>query len=142
MAAKRITILSAIMGGFLVAGAHGAAQVANFHDKVKLPSSYTIEKQQQFKKFPAVRRYPGFRGTDQGLCSRPRVQADHGRGVARGLGHGQVRVLLRRQDVDSIHPSRQRQAILNMNYCLYKVIPGIYQVLHADQVQLPTARGC
>ena len=50
--------------------------------------------------------------------------------------------LLRRQDVDSIHPSRQRQAILNMNYCLYKVIPGTYQVLHADQVQLPTARGC
>jgi alkyl sulfatase BDS1-like metallo-beta-lactamase superfamily hydrolase len=37
--------------------------------------------------------------------------------------------LLNSKDFDSIHPSLQRQAILNMAYGLYEVVPGkIYQV--------------
>ena len=36
------------------------------------------------------------------------------------------------KDFKSIHPSLQRQAILNMNYGLYEVIPGIYQIRGYD----------
>jgi len=32
-------------------------------------------------------------------------------------------------EFDSIHPSLVRQSILNNNYGLYEVIPGIYQVV-------------
>jgi alkyl sulfatase BDS1-like metallo-beta-lactamase superfamily hydrolase len=40
--------------------------------------------------------------------------------------------LLEGKDFDSVHPSLQRQAILNMNYGLYEVMPGIYQVRGFD----------
>jgi alkyl sulfatase BDS1-like metallo-beta-lactamase superfamily hydrolase len=36
--------------------------------------------------------------------------------------------LLSGKDFNSIHPSRQRQATLNMEYGLYEVVTGIYQV--------------
>jgi alkyl sulfatase BDS1-like metallo-beta-lactamase superfamily hydrolase len=45
---------------------------------------------------------------------------------------GSYEWLLQGKDFDSIHPSLQRQAILNMNYGLYQVIPGIYQVRGYD----------
>jgi alkyl sulfatase BDS1-like metallo-beta-lactamase superfamily hydrolase len=45
---------------------------------------------------------------------------------------GKYEFLLEGKDFDSIHPSLQRQAILNMNYGLYEVIPGIYQVRGYD----------
>jgi alkyl sulfatase BDS1-like metallo-beta-lactamase superfamily hydrolase len=45
---------------------------------------------------------------------------------------GKYEFLLDGKDFDSIHPSLQRQAILNMNYGLYEVIPGIYQVRGYD----------
>ena len=45
---------------------------------------------------------------------------------------GSYEWLLQGKDFDSIHPSLQRQAILNMNYGLYEVIPGIYQVRGYD----------
>ncbi len=41
---------------------------------------------------------------------------------------GSFDFLLKGKDYKSIHPSLQRQAILNMNYGLYEVTPGIYQV--------------
>jgi alkyl sulfatase BDS1-like metallo-beta-lactamase superfamily hydrolase len=41
--------------------------------------------------------------------------------------------LLEQGDLDSIHPSLQRQAVLNMGYGLYEVVPGrIYQVRGFD----------
>jgi alkyl sulfatase BDS1-like metallo-beta-lactamase superfamily hydrolase len=46
---------------------------------------------------------------------------------------GSYEWLLQGKDFDSIHPSLQRQAILNMNYGLYEVLPGkIYQVRGFD----------
>jgi alkyl sulfatase BDS1-like metallo-beta-lactamase superfamily hydrolase len=46
---------------------------------------------------------------------------------------GSYEWLLQGKDFDSIHPSLQRQAILNMAYGLYEVLPGkIYQVRGFD----------
>jgi alkyl sulfatase BDS1-like metallo-beta-lactamase superfamily hydrolase len=45
---------------------------------------------------------------------------------------GRYAFLLEGKDYQSIHPSLQRQAVLNMNYGLYEVIPGIYQVRGFD----------
>ena len=45
---------------------------------------------------------------------------------------GRYEFLLQGEDFDSIHPSLQRQAVLNMNYGLYEVMPGIWQVRGFD----------
>jgi alkyl sulfatase BDS1-like metallo-beta-lactamase superfamily hydrolase len=42
---------------------------------------------------------------------------------------------------DSIHPSLFRQSVLNNNYGLYEVVPGIYQVRGADLSDISFVRG-
>ncbi|MGB5592253.1 MAG: alkyl sulfatase dimerization domain-containing protein, partial [Gammaproteobacteria bacterium] len=54
---------------------------------------------------------------------------------------GKYDFLLQGKDFDSVHPSLQRQAILNMNYGLYEVIPGIYQVRGFDLANISFIRG-
>ena len=54
---------------------------------------------------------------------------------------GSYEWLLQGKDFDSIHPSLQRQAILNMNYGLYEVIPGIYQVRGYDLANISFIKG-
>ncbi|MXZ33555.1 MAG: MBL fold metallo-hydrolase, partial [Gammaproteobacteria bacterium] len=50
--------------------------------------------------------------------------------------------LLAGEDFDSIHPSLQRQALLNMNYGLYEVVPDfIYQVRGFDLANMTLVRG-
>ncbi len=55
---------------------------------------------------------------------------------------GQYDFLLSGKDLDSIHPSLQRQATLNMNYGLYEVVPDrIYQVRGFDLANMTLIRG-
>jgi alkyl sulfatase BDS1-like metallo-beta-lactamase superfamily hydrolase len=50
--------------------------------------------------------------------------------------------LLKGQDFASIHPSLQRQAVLNMAYGLYEVVPGrIYQVRGYDLANISFIKG-
>ena len=50
--------------------------------------------------------------------------------------------LLSGQDFASIHPSLQRQAVLNMDYGLYEVVPGrIYQVRGFDLANISFIKG-
>jgi alkyl sulfatase BDS1-like metallo-beta-lactamase superfamily hydrolase len=45
------------------------------------------------------------------------------------------------KDFDSIHPSLQRQSTLNMNFGLYQVIPGVYQVRGFDLANISFIKG-
>ena len=49
--------------------------------------------------------------------------------------------LEKQEDFDSIHPSLLRQSVLNNNYGLYEVIPGIYQVRGFDLSDISFVRG-
>ena len=49
--------------------------------------------------------------------------------------------LLEAKDFDSVHPSLERQSVLNMNYGLYEVIPGIYQVRGFDLANITFVKG-
>ena len=50
--------------------------------------------------------------------------------------------LLSGQDFESIHPSLQRQAVLNMGYGLYEVVPGrVYQVRGFDLANISFIKG-
>ena len=47
----------------------------------------------------------------------------------------------KQEEFDSIHPSLLRQSVLNNNYGLYEVIPGIYQVRGFDLSDISFVRG-
>jgi len=49
--------------------------------------------------------------------------------------------LLKQDRFDSIHPSLNRISVLNMNYGLYEVVPGIYQVRGFDLADISFVRG-
>jgi alkyl sulfatase BDS1-like metallo-beta-lactamase superfamily hydrolase len=54
---------------------------------------------------------------------------------------GRWNFLLQGKDFDSIHPSLQRQAILNMSQGLYEVVPGVYQVRGFDLANISFIKG-
>jgi len=55
---------------------------------------------------------------------------------------GSYQWLLSGKDFDSIHPSLQRQAVLNMAYGLYEVVPGrVYQVRGYDLANISFVKG-
>ena len=74
------------------------------------------------------------------------IAAPEYRQIMADAGHvawniGAYDFLLEGRDFDSIHPSLQRQAILNMEYGLYEVVPGtIYQVRGFDLANISFIR--
>jgi alkyl sulfatase BDS1-like metallo-beta-lactamase superfamily hydrolase len=78
----------------------------------------------------------------KGFIAEPpykKIMADAGH-VAWDMGSYQW--LLAGKDFQSIHPSLQRQAVLNMAYGLYEVVPGrIYQVRGFDLANISFIKG-
>ncbi len=108
------------------------AQMEHFHPKGKMPSKYTVEKQNKLRETMPFSDQKDFEEQKKGFIAAPdfkQIKAEAGH-VAWDMDSYDW--LLQGKDFDSIHPSLQRQAILNMNYGLYEVIPGIYQVRGFD----------
>ena len=105
----------------------------HFHPKGKLPSQYTIEKQEQQRN-----QLPFYDERDFEEAKRGFIAAPEYKQIFAEAGHiawdmGSYEWLLEGKDFDSIHPSLQRQAILNMEFGLYEVLPDmIYQVRGFD----------
>ncbi len=114
----------AIWAGLICIAA--AAGPAHFHPQGKLPSKYTVAKQQELRNILPFDDKKDFEEQKKGFIAAPpykQIKAEAGH-VAWDMG--KYGFLLQGKDFDSIHPSLQRQAILNMNYGLYEVVPGIY----------------
>jgi alkyl sulfatase BDS1-like metallo-beta-lactamase superfamily hydrolase len=82
-----------------------------------------------------------FEEQQKGFIAAPEyteIMADAGH-VAWSMG--KYSFLLEDKEYQSIHPSLQRQAVLNMNYGLYEVIPGIYQVRGFDLANITFVKG-
>ncbi|MBL3601090.1 MAG: MBL fold metallo-hydrolase [gamma proteobacterium endosymbiont of Lamellibrachia anaximandri] len=133
-----VTLLAGGFGATFAAGGggvqsdSGAMEGKHFHPKGKLPSQYTINLQEQQRKMLPFADKRDFEEQKEGFIAAPdykQIMAEAGH-VAWDMGSYEW--LLQGKDFDSIHPSLQRQAILNMNYGLYEVIPGIYQVRGYD----------
>ena len=129
---------------FAAAGTPGATNVdpgKHFSPKGKLPSKYTIEKQKALRASLPLSDTKDFEEQKQGFIAAPEY-----REIMAEAGHvawsiGKYDFLLDGKDFDSIHPSLQRQAILNMNYGLYEVIPNIYQVRGFDLANITFIKG-
>ena len=130
-------VVSLIFAGSLfVVGERGvvsADTIKHFHPKGKMPSKFTIELQNGQRKTLPFDDKRDFEEAKKGFIAAPdykKIMAEAGH-VAWDIGSYDW--LLQGKDFDSIHPSLQRQAILNMAYGLYEVLPGkIYQVRGYD----------
>ena len=113
--------------------ARAADPAQHFDPKGKPPSSYTIELQNGLRKSLPFQDTRDFDEAKRGFVAEPaykRIMADAGN-VAWDMGSYEF--LLQGKDFDSVHPSLQRQAILNMAYGLYEVVPNrIWQVRGFD----------
>lgn len=114
----------------------------HFHPKGKMPSKFTIELQKGLRATLPFEDQRDFEEAKRGFVAAPpykQIMAEAGN-VAWDMGAYEF--LLRDKDFDSIHPSLQRQAILNMAYGLYEVVPGrIWQVRGFDLANIGFIKG-
>jgi alkyl sulfatase BDS1-like metallo-beta-lactamase superfamily hydrolase len=129
-------------GGGAVLSDPGAMEGRHFDPKGKLPSSFTVERQQSLRASLPFEDARDFEEASKGFIAAPpykQIMADAGN-VAWDMASYEF--LLQDKDFDSIHPSLQRQAILNMAYGLYEVVPGrIYQVRGYDLANISFVKG-
>jgi len=138
-----------IFGMFSTAFAAGGGDVVtsdpskHFDAKGKLPSKFTIELQAELRKSLPFDDKRDFEEARKGFIAAPdykQIMAEAGN-VAWDMGSYEF-LLKEGQDFDSINPSLQRQAILNMAYGLYEVIPGkVYQVRGYDLANISFIKG-
>ncbi|MCV2878019.1 MBL fold metallo-hydrolase [Sedimentimonas flavescens] len=106
----------------------------HFDAKGKEPSKFTIELQDGLRKTLPFDDQRDFDEAKRGFIAAPdykQIMAEAGN-VAWDIGSYEW-LLEEGQTFDTIHPSLQRQAILNMAYGLYEVVPDkIYQVRGYD----------
>ena len=115
---------------------------AHFHPEGKPPSRFTVELRNGVRKALPFEDVRDFEENGRGLIAVPpfkQIMADNGT-VAWDMES--YSFLLQGQDFDSINPSLQRQAMLNMAYGLYEVLPGkIYQVRGFDLANVTFIQG-
>jgi len=146
-----LTVAIAVLSGFgclaFAAGGGGAVtdpgamKGKHFHPKGKMPSKYTVDLQNKHRQSLPFDDKRDFEEQKKGFIAAPdykQIMAEKGH-VAWDMGSYEW--LLQGKDFNSIHPSLQRQAILNMNYGLYEVIPGIYQVRGYDLANISFIKG-
>src|SRR5512134_1825458 len=113
----------------------------HFHPKGKAPSKFTLEVLEAAKATLPLADKRDFEEQRKGFIAPMKdlkIMADAGH-VAWDMERFQF--LNEREDFDSIHPSLLRQSVLNNNYGLYEVIPGIYQVRGFDLSDISFVRG-
>ncbi|MGI9236010.1 MAG: alkyl/aryl-sulfatase [Woeseiaceae bacterium] len=110
--------------------------------EVKPPSDATVHHQQQLRLSLPFDDERDFAEQRRGFIAAPpyRQIADEAGNIVWDIG--QYDFLLGGEEHDSIHPSLQRQATLNMNYGLFEVVPGkIYQVRGFDLANMTLVKG-
>jgi len=105
----------------------------HFDPKGSMPSEYTVKLQEERRATLPFDDKRDFEEASKGFIAAPdykQIMAEAGN-VAWDMASYEW--LLQDTQFDSIHPSLQRQAILNMAYGLYEVVPGkVYQVRGYD----------
>jgi alkyl sulfatase BDS1-like metallo-beta-lactamase superfamily hydrolase len=119
-----------------------AADAKHFDPKGKPPSKFTIELQNGMRKTLPFEDKRDFEEAKKGFIAAPEFKSIKAEAGNVAWDMGSYDFLLQGRDFDSVHPSLQRQAILNMAYGLYEVVPGrIYQVRGFDLANMSVIRG-
>jgi len=141
MLAKTLNCISLFLVMGCVLGSASYAQEKHFHPKGKPASEHTIKiLKEAGAKLPFSDKRD-FEENERGFIAAPKsmqIQAKAGH-VAWDMERYQF--LGSGKEFDSIHPSLQRQSILNMAFGLFEVIPGIYQVRGFDLANVTFIKG-
>lgn len=147
-ARKTVLIVALTLGLAYQALAAGGGGVVtadpskHFDPKGKMPSKYTIELRKGLRATLPFDDKRDFEEVKKGFIAAPaykQIMAEAGN-VAWDMASYEW--LLQEKEFDSIHPSLQRQAVLNMAYGLYEVVPGkIYQVRGFDLANISFIKG-
>lgn len=136
-----VVAIRAILIALLITISAAEAQ-EHFNAKGNQASSYTTELQQQLRTSLPFEDRRDFEESQRGFIAAPdyrQITAANGRVV---WDMNRYDFLLTGEEYDSIHPSLQRQATLNMNYGLYEVVPNfIYQVRGFDLANMTLVKG-
>lgn len=129
-------------GGGGVLADPGASQGKHFHPKGKQPSKFTVEAQEHLRRTLPFDDKRDFEEAKKGFLAAPpykQIKGDAGNVV---WDMASYEFLLNGKDFNSVNPSLQRQAILNMAYGLYEVLPDkIYQVRGFDLANISFIKG-
>ncbi len=139
--ANFITFSKTLFITLLCFGGSVDAVTRHFHSEGKEPSASTKAMQAQFRAQLPFEDKLDFQEQSKGFIAKPdylQILADDG-SVAWDMAGYQF--LFKDTEFDSIHPSLQRQALLNMNYGLYQVVPGIYQIRGFDLANITFIKG-
>jgi len=119
-----------------------AVREAPVNAEIKPPSAATSAAQTSLRESLPFEDQRDFDEQRRGFVAAPSYRriTDESGGIVWDIG--QYDFLLNGEDLDSIHPSLQRQATLNMNYGLYEVVPGeIYQIRGFDLANMTLIKG-
>ncbi len=121
--------------------ASAAPPEGHFHPQGKAPSEFTKEVLRKAKTTLPFGDKRDFEEQQKGFIAPMKdlkIIDDDG-GIVWDME--QFQFIDQQDEFDSVHPSMHRIAKLNMNYGLYEVIPGIYQVRGFDLAQTTFIRG-
>ena len=114
----------------------------HFHPKGKPPSKYTVEQRQALRASLPFEDQRDFEESKRGFVAAPSYKQIKGEAGNVAWDMGSFAFLLEGRDFDSVHPSLQRQAVLNMGFGLYEVVPGrIWQVRGFDISNISFIKG-
>jgi alkyl sulfatase BDS1-like metallo-beta-lactamase superfamily hydrolase len=119
-----------------------AVQAADhFHPKGKPPSKQTLEVIAKARATLPFADRKDFEEQKRGFIAAPKSLK-----IAADAGHTawdmeRYQFLATGKEFDSIHPSLQRQSTLGLNFGLYEVVPGIYQVRGFDLANITFIKG-
>ena len=126
----------------LVVSAGSTFAQDHFNAKGSPPSNFTSQLQNELRSSLPFEDQRDFEESGRGFIAAPdsrQILAENGRVV---WDMTRYDFLLEGKEFDSIHPSLQRQATLNMNFGLYEVVPDfIYQVRGFDLANMTIVRG-
>lgn len=114
----------------------------HFNAKGSTASSHTAALQQALRETLPFDDTRDFEESRRGFIAEPASKQVLGAQGNVVWDMGRYEFLLNGDEIDSMHPSLQRQATLNMNFGLYEVVPNfIYQVRGFDLANMTLVRG-
>jgi alkyl sulfatase BDS1-like metallo-beta-lactamase superfamily hydrolase len=139
MVTRRVPL--AFIASLFAALPAAAETLEHFDPKGKPPSEFTIRGQESLRESLPFADKRDFEESKKGFVAAPEYRQikDAEGNVVWDIGAFDF--LLDGKPLDSIHPSLQRQALLNMNYGLYKLSDDIYQVRGFDLANLTVIKG-
>jgi len=113
----------------------------HFHPKGKQPSEHTLKVLEQARGTLPFSDTRDFEEDEKGFIAAPESWQILGANGNVVWDMERYKFFLEGKQFDSIHPSLQRQSTLNMNFGLYEVMDGVYQVRGFDLANISFVMG-